>query len=91
MKKIIPIILVAALALSFLLLTGCGETLDQTTTDGLNLGETVESGLDEALTDMSEELTDMSDKMTENADDESVKNTDEALDADTTVSAETER
>ena len=40
MKKFFPVLLVLSLALGLLFLTGCGDTLSQETTDGLNLEET---------------------------------------------------
>lgn len=89
MKKIIPVLLVLSLMLGLLFLTGCGETLSQETTDGLNIGEDLESGLDEAVTELTDELTDMSEDMTDVTDD-LTSGTDEALPQDTTVIAETE-
>lgn len=91
MKKFIPILIVMSLLLSLLLLTGCGggDTLSQETTDGLNIGETLESGLDEAITDLTDEMTDMAEDMTD-MEDEIMSDTDEALPQDTTVAAEEE-
>lgn len=89
MKKIIPVLLVLSLALGLLFLTGCGDTLSQETTDGLNLEETLESGVDEMITDLTDELTDMAEDMTDMAED-LTSATDEALPQDTTVVSETE-
>lgn len=81
MKKIIPVILVSALVLGIMMLTGCGETLSETTTGGLNLDESLMSGIDEGITDVSEALTDLSDEMTDEGEE-----TNEDLPEDTTVS-----
>ena len=89
MKKIIPVLLVLSLISGLLFLTGCGETLDQETTNGSAMGEALESGLDEAITDLTDELTDLSEDMTDTSD-ELTSGTDEALPEDTTVIAETE-
>ena len=88
MKKFIPVLIVLSLLLGLLFLTGCGETLSQETTDGLNLEETLESGLDEMVTDLTDELTEMAEDMTDMAED-LTSATDEALPQDTTVVAET--
>lgn len=89
MKKLIPIVLVLSLLLGLLFLTGCGDTLSQETTDGLDLEETIMSGMDEMITDLTDELTDMAEDMTDAAE-ELTSGTDEALPQDTTVVAETE-
>ena len=86
MKKIVAIIIAGVLALGMLFLTGCGATLDDATTDGMSLGETVESGLDEVLTDMSDVLTD-SPSESESAGESS---TADNMPEDTTVEGETD-
>lgn len=89
MKKIIPVLLVLSLLLGLLFLTGCGETLSQETTNGLNIGEDLESGLDEAITDMTDELTDISEDLTDITD-EITSVADEILPQNTTIVVEEE-